>query len=275
MASRKKNAGALFMDFEISPDDRIGGASPRSRARAKPAPKAKKPAKSQRVEPGFADFDDGYYTDEPAPRSRGRAPAPKKNPARAKREKKGFSMWGLFGKLIYWCITLVIIGGIAAGGVVYYYWMQMPSVTTWAVPERAPNIRVVASDGQLISNRGKSGGEAVSLHELPEYVPMAFVAIEDRRFYEHFGIDVVGLASVALESIRAGDITRGASTITQQVAVLLRQVRAQSLAQRSRYPRGLAPGSVPPQSQGRSGESAGASKARPSGHGQGRLHLRR
>jgi penicillin-binding protein 1A len=220
LASRKKNAGALFMDFEISPDDRIGGATPRSRARAKPAPKAKakKPAKGQRVEPGFADFDDGYYTDEPAPRSRGRAPAPKKNPARAKREKKGFSMWGLFGKLIYWCITLVIIGGIAAGGIVYYYWMQMPSVTTWAVPERAPNIRVVASDGQLISNRGKSGGEAVSLHELPEYVPMAFVAIEDRRFYEHFGIDVVGLASVALESIRAGDITRGASTITQQVA---------------------------------------------------------
>src|SRR5689334_13459656 len=110
------------MDFEISPDDRIGGATPRSRGRAKPAPKAKatRPTKGQRVEPGFADFNDGYY-DEPAPRSRGRAPAPKqKKPARAKREKKPFSMWGLFGKLIYWCITLVIIGGIAAGGIVYY-----------------------------------------------------------------------------------------------------------------------------------------------------------
>ncbi|MEO7224178.1 MAG: PBP1A family penicillin-binding protein, partial [Devosia sp.] len=153
------------------------------------------------------------------PRSRGRAPAPKaKKPARGKRERKPFSVWGLFGKLIYWCITLFIIGGIAAGGVVYYYWMQMPSVTTWAVPERAPNIRILASDSQLMSNRGKSGGEAVSLHELPEFVPAAFVAIEDRRFYEHFGIDVVGLAAVALESIQAGDITRGASTITQQVA---------------------------------------------------------
>ena len=51
---RKKNAGALFMDFEISPDDRIGGASSRSRGRAKPAAKAKarKPAKGQRIEPG-------------------------------------------------------------------------------------------------------------------------------------------------------------------------------------------------------------------------------
>jgi penicillin-binding protein 1A len=219
VAMRKKNAGALFMDFEISPDDRIGGASPRSRSRAKPAPKAaaKKPARGQRVEPGFADFDPGYH-DEPAPRVRGRAPAKAKKPIRGKRERKPFSVWGLFGKLIYWGATLAMIGAIAAGGVVYYYWMQMPSVTTWAVPERAPNIRVVATDGQLISNRGKSGGEAVSLHELPAFVPAAFVAIEDRRFYDHFGIDVIGLAAVALESVQAGELTRGASTITQQVA---------------------------------------------------------
>jgi penicillin-binding protein 1A len=217
---RKKNAGALFMDFEISPEDRIGGTSKRTSPRAKAAPKAKakKPARGERVEPGFAAYDD--YYDEPAPRGRapkGRAPRQKK-PARGKRERKPFTIWSLFGRLFYWGATLAIVGALALGGVVYYYWMQMPSVTTWAVPERAPNIRVVASDGQLISNRGKSGGEAVSLHELPEFVPAAFVAIEDRRFYEHFGIDVLGLASVALESVQAGEVTRGASTITQQVA---------------------------------------------------------
>ena len=104
-----------------------------------PKAKAKKPARGQRVEPGFADFgNDTYYDDAPPARSRGRAPKQKK-PARGRRERKGFSVWGLFGKLIYWSITLFIIGGIAAGGIVYYYWMQMPSVTTWAVPERAPN----------------------------------------------------------------------------------------------------------------------------------------
>lgn len=216
---RKKNAGALFMDFEISPDDRIGAASPKARGRAKPAKakaKAAKPARGQRVEPGFA-YDD---YDAPVP-PRGRAPkgrAPKGKPPRLKRERKPFSFWRLFGQLFYWGATLAVVAMLAAGGVVYYYWMQMPSVTTWAVPERAPNIRVVASDGQLISNRGKSGGEAVSLHELPAYVPAAFVAIEDRRFYDHFGIDILGLASVALESVQAGEVTRGASTITQQVA---------------------------------------------------------
>ncbi|MEO6179778.1 MAG: PBP1A family penicillin-binding protein [Devosia sp.] len=216
---RKKNAGALFMDFHISPDDRIGGASAkktRGRAPAKAPPKGKKPVRGQRVEPGFAAYND-YDDAPPAKPTRGRAPKAKK-PARGKRERKPFSLLGLFGKFLYWATTFAVIGALALAGIVYYYWMQMPAMTTWAVPERPANIRVVATDGQLISNRGKSGGEAVSLHELPEYVPAAFVAIEDRRFYQHFGIDVVGLASVALESFRAGDITRGASTITQQVA---------------------------------------------------------
>ena len=215
---RKKNAGALFMDFEISPEDRIGGTSRKTRGRA-PATKPKaKAARGQRLEPGFSAYDD--YVDAPPPRGRapkGRAPAQRK-PARQRRERKGFSIWGLIGRLFYWGATLAILACLALGGIVYYYWMQMPSVTTWAVPERAPNIRVVAADGQLISNRGKSGGEAVSLHELPAYVPAAFVAIEDRRFYDHFGIDLIGLAAVAVESVQAGDITRGASTITQQVA---------------------------------------------------------
>ncbi len=214
---RRKNPGALFMDFQISPDDRIGGASAKAHGRAKAPAKGRKPARGQRIEPGFGAYED--YDDAPAPPAprRGRA-AKAKKPARARRARKPFSVWRVFSRIVYWVMTLAIVGAVAGAGVVYYYWMQMPSVTTWAVPERAPNIRVVATDGRLISNRGKSGGEAVSIHELPAFVPAAFVAIEDRRFYEHFGIDLLGLASVALESVQAGGITRGASTITQQVA---------------------------------------------------------
>ncbi len=211
----KKTTGARSMDFEISPEDRIGGAV-RGRAKAKPAKgKAKpaaKPRKGQRVEPGFFTAYDEY--DEP-PR-RGRQPKQKKT--RRQRERRGFSLWGLIGKLFYWGATLGLVGILCVAGVFYYYWMQMPAVSTWAVPERAPNIRVVAADGQLISNRGKSGGEAVSLSQLPQYVPAAFIAIEDKRFYDHFGIDLYGLGAVAFSSLKAGHVTRGASTITQQVA---------------------------------------------------------
>lgn len=103
---------------------------------------------------------------------------------------------------------------LAIGGQV----RQMPASDEWVVPDRAPNIRVLARDGSLISNRGQTGGEEVGFADLPWYVPAAFIAAEDRRFREHFGVDLVGLASVLLDSARAGSIIRGASTITQQVA---------------------------------------------------------
>ena len=127
-------------------------------------------------------------------------------------------MGRLVGKLVYWLVVLGFWAGIATAGVVVYFVMQMPAVDTWAVPERPPNIRILASNGQLLSNRGKTGGEAVALRELPYYVPAAMISIEDRRFNEHFGIDVLGLISVGLESLQAGEVTRGASTITQQLA---------------------------------------------------------
>ena len=216
---RKKTTGAPSMDFEVSPEDRIGGAAPRGR-KAKPVAKSKakaKPQKGQRVEPGFGG---GFFTadeqDEPARRG-GRAPKAKKQP-RGKKQRKPFSLWRLFGRLLYWLTTLGVVGAICVAGIVYYYWMQMPAVSTWAVPERPANIRVVAADGQLISNRGKMGGEAVALGDLPDYVPEAFIAIEDKRFYQHFGIDVMGLGAVAIESLKAHHVTRGASTLTQQLA---------------------------------------------------------
>ncbi len=216
---RRKKPGALFMDFEISPEDRIGGAQRGRKAKAKPAGRPRKPKKGERVEPGFGG---GFFTaaetyDDDEPPRRGRAPKQKKQP-RGKKQRKAFSLWRLFGRLIYWMATLGIVGALCVAGVVYYYWMQMPAVSTWAVPERPANIRIVAADGQMMSNRGKMGGEAVALADLPDYVPEAFIAIEDKRFYQHFGIDVWGLGAVAVESLKARHVTRGASTITQQLA---------------------------------------------------------
>ncbi len=216
---RKKNAGALFMDFQISPDDRVGATPKKGSRSPRSAPKA---ARAGRVEPGFDDsviqVDDERKDRAPRgrqPRARKAATAKK---GRGRREKKPLTLFGVIWKTISLLFILGIWGGVAVAGIVIYYAVQLPSSDTWKVPDRAANIRIVAANGQLISNRGKTGGEAVNLRELPYYVPAAFVAIEDRRFYDHFGVDVVGLAAVALESIQAGQVTRGASTITQQVA---------------------------------------------------------
>jgi penicillin-binding protein 1A len=222
---RKKNAGALFMDFRVSPDDRVGAQPKRARGRAsKPA---KKLPRGARVEPELGAIDDVYVDEEPV--RRGRPAKGKAKRTRGRRERQPLTLGRVFGKLFYWGVVLGVWTAIAMAGVVIYYFVQLPSSETWAIPERPANIRVLASNGQLISNRGKTGGEAVSLRELPYYVPAAFIAIEDRRFKDHFGIDILGLASVALESLQAGEVTRGASTITQQVAKNLFLSPAQTL----------------------------------------------
>src|SRR5690606_13755837 len=127
----------------------------------------------------------------------------------------------VIGKLFYWLLILGVWGSIAVAGIVVYFAVQLPASDTWAVPDRPANIRVVASNGQLLSNRGKTGGEAVALRDLPHYVPAAVLAIEDKRFYQHFGVDpigVLGAIRINLSEGRGPLTGHGGSTVTQQLA---------------------------------------------------------
>lgn len=189
---RSKKAGTPPMDFNISPDDRVGapikgrGKATSAKGRAKAAPK-----RGGRVEPGFSESGEVFVDDdrqERGRRQRGKAP---KARGRGKREKRPLTLGRVIMRLVGLFFMLGIWATLAGAAVVAYFAFQLPASDTWKVPDRPPNIRIVAADGQLISNRGKSGGEAVNLRELPYYVPAAFVSIEDRRFYEHFGIDVL------------------------------------------------------------------------------------
>ena len=76
----------------------------------------------------------------------------------------------------------------------------------------------IAADGSELASFGDVYGEAVSLKELPDYLPAAVLAIEDRRFYSHLGADPIGLARAAVANLRAGRIVQGGSTLTQQLA---------------------------------------------------------
>jgi len=153
--------------------------------------------------------------------TRSRKPAARKETAprgrkKSRRGRRG-SLGG-FGRLIYWCFVMAIWGGIAVAGIVAYYGAQMPSATTWAIPDRPPNVKILSVDGQMIANRGMTGGEAVGLHEMSAYIPQAVIAIEDRRFYSHFGVDPIGLARAMFENVTSGRFSQGGSTLTQQLA---------------------------------------------------------
>lgn len=85
----------------------------------------------------------------------------------------------------------------------------------WQIVQPPQATLVLARDGALIGEIGRQWRTSVSLASLPPYVGEAFIAIEDQRFYEHDGVDVVGIAG-ALKDALAGH-ARGASTITQQL----------------------------------------------------------
>ena len=85
----------------------------------------------------------------------------------------------------------------------------------WTIVPVAQASLVLARDGSLIGEIGKEIRTSVSIRTLPKYLPQAFVAVEDHRFYQHDGVDVVGIAGALKDNI-FGE-RRGASTITQQL----------------------------------------------------------
>lgn len=85
-------------------------------------------------------------------------------------------------------------------------------------PPAPPSITLTASDGTPIARRGAIIGTPVVASQLPPHVREAFLAIEDRRFYSHWGIDPRGIARAAWSNLGAGGVRQGGSTITQQLA---------------------------------------------------------
>lgn len=125
---------------------------------------------------------------------------------------------GLISRLFYWGVVLGLWGVIALGGLIFYEASQLPPIQNLAIPERPPTVIIQGADGKAIATRGEMGGANVPLRALPPYLPQAFVAIEDRRFYAHFGLDPLGLARAVVVNLTAGRLREGGSTLTQQLA---------------------------------------------------------
>jgi penicillin-binding protein 1A len=121
-------------------------------------------------------------------------------------------------RLISFCCVIGLWAGIGLVGLVAYYARELPPIDQLAIPKRPPNIAILGEDGTVLANRGDTGGAAMRLADLPPYLPKAFVAIEDRRFYSHYGIDPVGIARALLRNVSGGGGMQGGSTLTQQLA---------------------------------------------------------
>jgi penicillin-binding protein 1A len=121
-------------------------------------------------------------------------------------------------RIVYWGAVLCLWGLILAAGTIALVASTLPPIQTLAIPKRPPSIEIEGIDGKPLAVRGEMGGAAVALKDLPPYVPRAFLAIEDRRFYFHHGVDPIGLTRAVIANVLHRGVAQGGSTITQQLA---------------------------------------------------------
>jgi penicillin-binding protein 1A len=121
--------------------------------------------------------------------------------------------------LVYWGAVLCVWGLIFALAFLAVFAADLPDTSNLNAVRRQPSISYLDRSGALVSVRGSQYAPPVDLDRLPAYVPAAFVAIEDRWFYWHFGFNPWGIVRSQIYNLtHEGGPLRGGSTITQQLA---------------------------------------------------------
>lgn len=123
-----------------------------------------------------------------------------------------------FGRLVRWAFVAGIWASVAAGTLVAWYAYDLPELERIPQLARRPAVTLLAVDGTEFAHFGDTAGPPIPLAEMPRHLTQAVLAIEDRRFYSHPGIDVFGLLRAVITNVMAGELRQGGSTITQQLA---------------------------------------------------------
>ena len=158
------------------------------------------------IDSRLAAFDESYaqpFPDDTHPSNNGQ-------PAAGKRLFLGKTRW--------WWISRTIAAWIALFMLLLLWLAVTAPLSKSLQPIAPPRITLLASDGTPIARNGAIVDKPVDVRELPPHVVQAFLSIEDRRFYSHFGVDPRGLARAAWSNAFGSGMTQGGSTITQQLA---------------------------------------------------------
>lgn len=110
-----------------------------------------------------------------------------------------------------WLLFVAVVAGS-------YLMADLPQIANLLTYEPRNDVTLLDTEGRTIARRGLTQGEVVTVESLPAHVGQAFIAIEDRRFYSHFGVDPLGIARALSANISGGAFVQGGSTITQQLA---------------------------------------------------------
>jgi penicillin-binding protein 1A len=149
---------------------------------------------------------------EPQLFERGRPSAPEAK--RSSRRRRG----SFLGWLFRFAFKTAVLGTIVVALGLGYVWFSLAQKGLLQIPDREPGIMLLASDGTVLSEQGAFFGDQARVSDLPDYVPNALIAIEDRRFRSHYGVDPIGLGRALYEDVKARQMVQGGSTLTQQLA---------------------------------------------------------
>lgn len=128
--------------------------------------------------------------------------------------------------------ALILSALLAAAQLYRTVFVGLPEVpdraALWSL-NRQPGFTFLDRYGRVIATRGPKHGESVRLESLPPYVAQAFLAAEDRRFYDHHGVDGRSILRAVSANLKAGGVVQGGSTLTQQLAKIIFLTPEQSL----------------------------------------------
>lgn len=120
--------------------------------------------------------------------------------------------------LLILAVCCILLGAGTVYGLYKYIEPQLPDVNTLKDVRLQTPMQVYSADGDLIAQYGEKRRVPLTLKQMPPELIKAFIATEDSRFYEHHGVDPVGIFRAASIALMSGHASQGASTITQQLA---------------------------------------------------------
>ncbi len=120
--------------------------------------------------------------------------------------------------ILKWTFTLGLWGMVIVAAITAFYAYDLPSTDRALEVSRRPSVTLLARDGSKMADLGDLQGSAVHVKDLPKYLSQAVIATEDRRFYSHSGIDIIGIVRAMVRNLKAGRVVQGGSTISQQAA---------------------------------------------------------
>ena len=130
-------------------------------------------------------------------------------------KKRALKLWHkLLRYLFYLVVLITVIGGIF----IYIVMQDLPNIANILDENKTTIVTIKDVNGIVLAKYGDLHGQSLIHKQIPKHLIEAVIATEDRRFYSHIGIDVIGLLRAAYVNHRAGRIVQGGSTLTQQLA---------------------------------------------------------